>query len=72
MELVEGGVIRVRVRAPAEGGKANEAVVRVLAERLGVLRSQVRVVLGASSRRKVVEVPLSSAEVALRLGAPDR
>ncbi len=44
----------VRVQAPATDGRANEAVVRALAEALGIPRRQVSIASGASSRHKVV------------------
>lgn len=51
-----GDAIRVRLTAPPVDGAANEALVRFLAERLGVSRAAVRVVSGETSRSKVVEV----------------
>jgi uncharacterized protein YggU (UPF0235/DUF167 family) len=46
----------VRVAAPAERGRANRALVELLAEALGVLREDVSVVAGHGARRKVVAV----------------
>ncbi|HET7855582.1 MAG TPA: DUF167 domain-containing protein [Gaiellaceae bacterium] len=61
---------KVRVSAPPEGGKANDAVVALLAEVLGVRRSEVAVVAGRASRRKVVEISgLDPDEIARRLEA---
>lgn len=51
-----GGELRLRVTAPPEDGKANEAVRKLLAKRLGVPKSAVTVVRGESSRHKVLEV----------------
>ena len=53
---VEGGRLRVRVTAPPEGGKANEAVVALLAKNLGVPKGSVAIVRGHRSRDKVVDV----------------
>ena len=50
------GELRARVTAPAVEGAANNALVRLLAEELGIARRDVRIVAGASSRRKLVVV----------------
>ena len=64
-----GEVLRVRVTAPAVDGRANTALTRLLAKRLGVARGDVTVVVGQSSRQKVVAVAgLSPVEVRARLG----
>ncbi|HPG27256.1 MAG TPA: DUF167 domain-containing protein [Myxococcota bacterium] len=63
-----GDVLRVRVRAPAERGKANAAVLSLLARTLGVAPSALRVVSGASSPRKTLEITgLASDAVRARL-----
>ena len=61
-----GGELRVRVTAPAERGKANEAVIGLLAEQLSVPKSALRVARGASSRRKTIEIDGLTAEEAAR------
>ena len=59
---------KVRVAAAPERGRANDAVVALLAEALSVPVSGVRVAAGASARRKVVEVDgLETAEIERRL-----
>ena len=50
------GALRVRVAAPPVEGAANQALVRVLAEELGVARRSVRLVAGAAGRQKLVVV----------------
>jgi uncharacterized protein len=57
-ELVgrHGGGWRARVAAPPERGRANRALVALVAELAGVGRERVAVVAGAGSRRKVLEV----------------
>jgi uncharacterized protein (TIGR00251 family) len=50
------GTLRVKVTAPPVEGEANEAVVALLARRLEIPKSRVRVARGASGRQKVVEV----------------
>ena len=49
-------VVKVRVRAIAEGGEANRAVTELLAKSLGVSKSHVRLLSGATSRMKQVAV----------------
>jgi hypothetical protein len=49
-------VIKVRVRAIAEGGEANRAVTELLGKALGVPKAKVRIVSGATSRLKQVTV----------------
>jgi uncharacterized protein len=48
--------LRVRVHATPVAGAANEALVRLLAKRLRLARSAVRIVSGASARTKIVEI----------------
>ena len=49
-------VVKLRVRAVAEGGEANRAVTEFLARALSVPKSSVRLVSGATSRLKQVAV----------------
>ncbi len=51
-----GDALKVRLSAPPVDGAANEALVDFLAKELGVARRDVRIVSGASSRAKTVEV----------------
>ena len=52
----DGQVLKVSVGAPPEDGKANAAVIALLAKRLGVAKSAISVVSGATDRRKLVEI----------------
>ena len=62
-----GGAWKVRVAEPPEGGRANEAVVRLVAEALGVSARSVELVSGHASRDKVVSLTGISADGAERL-----
>jgi len=53
---VEGGTLKVRVAAPPVKGKANQALVKLLAKTLGLRKSQVEIVSGHRARRKMVKV----------------
>lgn len=56
VEVGDGGQVIVRVTAAPERGKANAAVVALLAKELGVAKSSVTVVRGLASRDKVVRI----------------
>ena len=51
-----GEAWKVRVAAPPEGGRANEAVVRLLAETLSLPRDAVTLVSGHGARDKLVQL----------------
>ena len=57
-EVIEepDGSLKVRVNAKAIEGKANKAVIEVLAEHFGVKKSQVRILAGEKGREKVLEI----------------
>jgi len=48
--------LRMRVQAPASEGRANEALVRLLADCLGISKSRVSIERGATSRVKVIAI----------------
>lgn len=50
------GTLKARITAPPVDGAANEALVALLAERLGVPRRAISIVRGARGRQKVVEI----------------
>ena len=50
------GAIKIRLAAPPVDGAANAALIDFIAKRVGVARSRVRLISGASSRRKIVEI----------------
>ena len=54
---VLGDRLKVQVAAPPEDGKANKAVAEVLARWLGLAKSEVELVSGASQPAKVFRIP---------------
>jgi uncharacterized protein (TIGR00251 family) len=65
-------VVKVRVRAIADGGEANRAVMELLAKALSVPKAKVRILSGTTSRLKQVAVdgdPARLGEVLRRLTA---
>jgi uncharacterized protein (TIGR00251 family) len=64
----EGDVLRARVTAPPVEGRANEALLGLLADALGVPKSALRIVRGQRSREKLVAIEgPDAAEVRRRL-----
>ena len=50
------GVLQARVAAPAVGGAANAALLRLLADELDVARNSLQMVAGATGRHKLIVV----------------
>jgi uncharacterized protein (TIGR00251 family) len=61
--------VRIRLTAPPVDGKANAALTRYCAEVLGVPRSSVTIIAGASSKRKrlLVDAGLNAETIFTRL-----
>jgi uncharacterized protein len=53
---ISQGTIRVKVRAPAKGGKANAELIQFLSDLLRCRRSQIEIVQGETTRNKVLEI----------------
>jgi uncharacterized protein YggU (UPF0235/DUF167 family) len=62
-------VLKLRVRAIADGGEANRAVTELLAKSLGVPKARVRLLSGATSRLKQIAVDGDGATLADALQA---
>ena len=56
IEKISESEFRIAVRAPAQEGAANRAVIEALAEFFAVPKSTIRIVRGQSSRKKLVEI----------------
>ena len=68
-----GDTWKVRVAAPPEGGKANEAVLTLLADALGMPRRDLELTSGRASRDKVVTLAgVTTADADARLAAAAR
>jgi uncharacterized protein len=69
---LHGSELRIRLTAPPVDGAANDALIQFLAGELGVARSELALVSGASSRSKVVLARgITPAEAATRLRVGD-
>ena len=60
-------VVKVRVRAIADGGEANRAVTELVAKALGVGKARVRILSGTTSRLKQIAVDGDPAELGAAL-----
>lgn len=62
------GCLKIRLAAPPVDGAANTALIEFIAKRLGIAKSRVRIVSGAASRRKLVEIdaPKEAVDAAMR------
>lgn len=49
-----GNALKVKVRAVAEGGKANKAVIELLADQLEIAKAQIQITSGLTQANKVV------------------
>ncbi|MDE2028119.1 MAG: YggU family protein [Candidatus Omnitrophica bacterium] len=56
LKVEEGGISKVYLTAPPVEGKANQALIKFLAEHYHVNKSAVEIVKGEKSRQKVVEI----------------
>ncbi|HET7295572.1 MAG TPA: DUF167 domain-containing protein [Gemmatimonadales bacterium] len=68
------GLLVVRVRAPPERGRANDALCKLIAKRLRIAPGRVELVRGGRSRQKLVRVEgvdIDTARHALGLGGGD-
>jgi len=62
---VVDGILRARVAAPAIEGAANQALIRLIADELGIARRSVRLVAGAAGRQKLIVVEGVATEMLL-------
>ncbi len=63
-----GDTLKVCVKAPAEQGKANKAVERIIADALGVSNKNALIIKGKTSTRKVIEITgIDATEINQRL-----
>lgn len=73
LDGIRDAILRARVTAPPVEGKANKALCRLIAKRVGVAQSRVTIIRGANSRLKVVTVAnLDTEALEHALRDPDR
>lgn len=63
---LHGDALKIRLAAPPVDGKANEALIKFIAEALKLPKSAVNLKSGQTSRRKVLEVSGATSEAVAR------
>lgn len=58
VEKISEGEYKVKLTAPPVDGKANEALIKLLAEHFDVSKSAVTIIGGKSTQRKIVDIAL--------------
>jgi len=53
---MHGGAVKIRLQSPPVDGAANEELIRIVAKKLGLRRSDIELIGGVSSRRKRIRV----------------
>ena len=59
----EGSVWKIRLAAPPVDGKANEALVRFIADKLDLAPSEIEIVKGQTSKTKILDIPMVEADI---------
>ena len=67
---LHGDALKIRLAAPPVDGKANEALLRFIADALSLPKSAVSLKSGQTSRRKVLEIRGATQEAIARFAAP--
>ena len=60
---MHGSAVKIRITAPPVDNAANYSLIEFVAEQLGVAKSRIRIVSGATGRRKILEVDGVTADV---------
>ncbi|MDO8583669.1 MAG: DUF167 domain-containing protein [bacterium] len=57
------GALKIRIAAPPIEGRANEALIEFLAERLDLSKSEIEIKKGVGSKYKRIEIPMTQDDV---------
>ena len=56
IDLFGARILRVKISQPPEDGKANKALIELLAEYLSVKKNSIKIIAGEKSTHKIIEV----------------
>ncbi|MCA1407454.1 DUF167 domain-containing protein [Ensifer sp. IC3342] len=62
-----GGYLKVRVRAVPEKGKANQALIALLAKQFGIAKNRIALVSGDTQRKKILRIEADPKDIIKRL-----
>ncbi len=62
-----GDALKIRLAAPPVDGRANAALIEFIAARMGLAKSDIRLISGLTSRRKILEISAAPADSEQRL-----
>ena len=54
--IMDNDILKVKLTAPPVDGSANEQLIELISETTGVRKSQIKIVRGQSSKRKLIEI----------------
>ncbi len=55
-EVIKNKILKIKVDAPAQKGKANKRLIEILAEHFNVSKPSIKIVKGEKSREKIIEI----------------
>jgi len=54
--IMDNDILKVKLTAPPVDGSANEQLIELISETIGIRKSQIKIVRGQSSKRKLIEI----------------
>jgi uncharacterized protein len=60
----KSGILKCFLKSPPEDGKANDELVMLLSKQLGIRQDQIKIIQGATSRKKVLKIDTELSEQA--------
>jgi uncharacterized protein len=57
MELMDDGTYKIRLKAAPEKGKANEELIKFLAQELNISKDGIKIISGHTDRKKLLKIP---------------
>ncbi len=70
----KSGILKCFLKSPPEDGKANKELIKLLSEALSIPQDHIKIVLGATFRKKVLKIdtPLDQKAIWKKLGIEEQ